>query len=59
MKNLILIAFALFIFQGCSNKEKKQITDIEENSYFDYSNSDDQVTGGIKMIPIETSKGTF
>jgi proline iminopeptidase len=59
MKNLIFIAFAFFIFQGCSNNEKKQTSNIEKSTYFDYSNSDDQITGGIKMIPIETPKGTF
>jgi proline iminopeptidase len=31
----------------------------EKNRYWDYSHSDDQVTGGIKMIPIVTEKGTF
>lgn len=59
MKNLIFIAFVFFIFQGCSNNEKKQTSDIEKSSYFDYSNSDDQITGGIKMIPVKTPKGTF
>ncbi|MEZ7942046.1 MAG: proline iminopeptidase-family hydrolase [Flavobacteriales bacterium] len=59
MRNLILIAFALFVLGGCSSNEKNPITPIESSSYFDYSNSDDQATGGVKMIPIETSKGTF
>lgn len=59
MKNLIFIAFVFFIFQGCSNNEKKQTSEIEKSSYFDYSNSDDQITGGIKMIPVKTPKGTF
>jgi len=59
MKNLILFTFALFIFQGCSKNEEKQTSKIEKSSYFDYSKSDDQITGGIKMIPIETPKGTF
>ncbi|MFT4850536.1 MAG: proline iminopeptidase, partial [Sediminicola sp.] len=52
MKNLICIAFAFFIFQGCSNNGEKQTSNIEKSSYFDYSNKDDQITGGIKMIPI-------
>ncbi len=59
MKNLLLIAFALFIFQGCSNNEKKQITNIEETSYLDYSDRDDKLSGGVKMIPIQTSAGEF
>ena len=39
--------------------KKKNVSKPVKSSYFDYSNSDDQVTGGIKMIPIETPKGTF
>jgi|TARA_B110000967_G_scaffold176658_1_gene190240 proline iminopeptidase len=44
---------------SCTNHKKDKIANAEKSSYFDYSNSDDQVTGGIKMIPIETPKGTF
>jgi proline iminopeptidase len=51
------IAFAIFTFLGCSNNGKKQ-TRISKSS-FDYSNNDDQITGGIKMIPIKTPKGTL
>jgi proline iminopeptidase len=29
------------------------------NTYFDYSGRDDKLTGGVKMIPITTPKGTF
>ena len=59
MKNLILIIFILFISQGCSSKEKKQITNIEESRYLDYSDRDDKLSGGVKMIPIQTSAGEF
>jgi proline iminopeptidase len=31
----------------------------ETNDYLDYSDSNDQFTGGINMIPISTSKGEF
>lgn len=51
MKKLLYFIIGVTLFSGC-NKESK-------NSYFDYSKSDDQKTGGIKMIPIETEKGTF
>lgn len=44
---------------GCANNQNNNTPVAEKSSYFDYSNSDDQVTGGIKMIPIETPKGTF
>ena len=43
---------------GCADKSNKNEI-IEKSSYFDYSKSNDQNTGGIKMIPIKTPKGTF
>ena len=48
----------LLLFMSCADKQNNNKT-IDKSRYFDYSNSDDQVTGGIKMIPIETPKGTF
>lgn len=55
MKNIILkltILIATAVVMSCSPQKK-------ESGYFDYSNSPDQKTGGIKMIPIKTAKGTF
>ena len=49
----------LFLMMSCTNNQEKNITEAQSSSYFDYSNSEDQITGGIKMIPIETPKGTF
>ncbi|MFC4721334.1 proline iminopeptidase-family hydrolase [Geojedonia litorea] len=50
----------IFLVASCVNSEKQSESQVAtESGYFDYSNSDDQFTGGIKMIPIETSKGTF
>ena len=43
---------------SCADKPNTKETN-KKTRYFDYSNSDDQATGGIKMIPIETPKGTF
>jgi proline iminopeptidase len=61
MKNAIniLIVFAGLLL-GCAEKQEtaKAETDCK-STYFNYSNSDDQITGGIKMIPITTPKGTF
>ena len=53
------ILIMLLIISGCHNNDKTNATATEKSGYFDYSNSDDQVTGGVKMIPIETAKGTF
>src|SRR5690554_4451259 len=60
MKSKAHVIFCcLGIFLGC---QKKQVsvpqTDVV-SSYMDYSNSKDQFTGGISMVPITTSKGTF
>ena len=48
----------ILLTASCTNTQKKA-PDSEKSNYFDYSNSDDQVTGGVKMIPIETPKGVF
>ena len=59
MKFLKLYALiGLLFIMSCA--EKSSDTEIKNsNSYWDYSKSDDQVTGGVNMIPIKTSKGTF
>ena len=49
-----LLLLSLCVFLGCKNMET-----TPENNYLDYSNRDDQFTGGIKMIPITTQKGEF
>jgi len=48
----------LLLIMSCVDKQNNHNT-TDKNSYFDYSNNDDQITGGIKMIPIETPKGAF
>jgi proline iminopeptidase len=53
----LLILFVLMM--SCTNNQTGKITNKTESGYFDYSKSDDQATGGIKMIPVETAKGTF
>lgn len=53
------IFIILLLILSCTNNKKKDLPNPEKSSYFDYSSSEDQTTGGIKMIPIETSKGTF
>jgi len=54
MKYLIsLFLISLLLLTGCNEKQQAK------SGYFDYSKSDDQTTGGIKMIPITTPKGTF
>jgi len=43
---------------GCKQQPANEVRE-HISGYFDYSNRDDQLTGGIKMIPITTPKGTF
>jgi proline iminopeptidase len=56
---LLLVVVALFL-QGCSGlrQDSKDGSNTSIN-YLDFSNRDDQFTGGIKMIPISTPKGEF
>lgn len=48
----------MLLIMSCTGKQSENKI-IEKSDYFDYSNSDDQITGGINMIPIQTPKGTF
>ncbi|MBT8375612.1 MAG: proline iminopeptidase-family hydrolase [Bacteroidia bacterium] len=53
----ILLLMMLLISCNSNHDQQKQATTT--SGYFDYSNSPDQFTGGIRMIPINTPKGTF
>jgi proline iminopeptidase len=58
MKRIRIHFLALFIvLSACTSKQKD--ADHATAAYLDYSKSDDQKTGGIRMIPIVTPKGTF
>lgn len=59
--NIIFLSIFISLLFGCNeNPENATTSKVPEKSgYFDYSDSDDQWTGGINMIPIETPKGTF
>ena len=52
---LLMVSLAIM---GCADKPNHK-EKIKQSGYFDYSNSSDYITGGIKMIPIETPIGTF
>jgi len=64
MKHFLSTLLIAVCFCSCNQKTKTNDetstgTSSINSAYFDYSNSDDQNTGGIKMIPISTPKGTF
>jgi proline iminopeptidase len=56
LKVLICSVISVFFFSNCQEKQKE---DSIKANYLDFSKRDDQLTGGIKMIPIKTPKGTF
>ena len=56
MKNLILLC--ILVLLSCTNTDN-QSEEKTSSTYLDYSNRDDKLSGGVKMIPIETSAGTF
>ena len=56
LKVLICSVISVFFFSNCQEKRKE---DSIKANYLDFSKRDDQLTGGIKMIPIKTPKGTF
>jgi proline iminopeptidase len=53
----LLIALAALLLAGCTATATDN--DSIPASYFDYSGRDDFLSGGVRMIPIETPKGTF
>ena len=60
MKNSIyLLILSASLLLSCQEKQQIETEADRKSTYFDYSNTDDQITGGIKMIPITTTKGTF
>ena len=59
MKHLSLIIGLLLILQSCTDKQDVKRTESNTSSYLDYSNRDDKLSGGVKMIPIQTSVGEF
>jgi proline iminopeptidase len=60
MKKDFIFLFILLLSLSSCNENIKEVK-LEENNanYLDFSGRDDQFTGGIKMIPIETPRGTF
>jgi proline iminopeptidase len=56
--NFFLIVI-IVLLTSCTQKQKSNDESASKSRYFDYSNSEDQLTGGIKMIAINTPKGTF
>ena len=56
IKLILSALLTVLLFSGCKENKTKETT---KSSYLDYSKSEDQSTGGIKMIPITTPFGKF
>jgi len=67
MKKILPLIFAMLALQACANRpvsnqsggDAAAATSTAANSYLDYSGRDDALSGGVKMIPINTPKGVF
>ena len=60
MKNILIALSVIFACTACTNNTKKtKDQTIQEVDYLSFEGRNDQFTGGVKMIPIKTSKGTF
>ena len=57
MKRIVLLAVAALIFEACTTESPSN--QLAEANYLDYSGRDDVLSGGVKMIPVDTPKGTF
>lgn len=60
MKKVYALLLIVFASISCENhSEKHSEKKCPETTYWSFEGRDDQATGGIKMIPIKTPKGTF
>ena len=59
MKKAIIIIAVFLFFQSCVNNQKTNDTFVKGSTYLDYSDRDDQLAGGVKMIPVQTNAGVF
>jgi len=60
MKRTVWLALGALALNACSNGSGPSVPQQEETAaYLDYSGRDDVLAGGVKMIPVNTPKGTF
>jgi len=61
MKRYLFGLMALLLLSACEEKaSNNEVTSTTNTTdYLSFEDRDDQFTGGIKMIPVETPKGTF
>jgi proline iminopeptidase len=54
MRNVIVLAATALVLHGCAPSERAVPAD-----YLDYSSRADALSGGVRLIPVETPSGTF
>src|SRR5262245_56403758 len=60
MKRTISLSTLLFALTACAPAMAQAVKDgTPPPGYLDYSGRDDVLSGGVRMIPVETPKGTF
>ena len=60
MKNLnLFVLFCMIMFIGCAPAPAEEVATAPKSDYFDQTGRDDVLTGGVKMIDINTPKGKF
>src|SRR5262249_53274257 len=57
MMRLALVSACMFAVLGCTSSASRVAT--SQTSYFDNVGRGDVVSGGVKMIPVQTQKGAF
>lgn len=57
MKNILFIIASTVLFMACSNDTATDAS--TPSNYHDNTGRDDVLSGGVKMIPVTTPKGTF
>ena len=55
MKRVIVLSAMVLALAACGGNAKHET----RSSWFDNSGRDDVLSGGVKLIPVETPKGTF
>jgi proline iminopeptidase len=53
------IIYAAILFFSCNTSSDSMVAESIKSSYLDYSDRDDKLSGGVKMIPIQTPVGEF
>lgn len=58
MKKLVVLLIVATLI-SCAKDQNTEVVRSDSNDYLDYSKRDDILSGGVKLIPIQTSSGEF